>query len=64
MISFELTIIGGILDAHDDNVDVEITLDNGEIYYATFFTVANVNSLFKKNKQGGIFWANILCFCK
>lgn len=65
MRDFELIIHTGIdgLHCHDDNVDVEIHLDNGEAYTATFFTQANVARLFEKNSKtgecaGGLyFWA-------
>lgn len=53
MVSFEFSIIGSEFNAHDDNVDVEIKLDNGEVFYATFFTIANIESLFKKNRDTG-----------
>lgn len=40
-------------DVDDDNVDVEVTLPDGARYAATFFTLANIQSLFRKNIQTG-----------
>ena len=40
-------------DAHDDNIDVEVTLPSGERYAATFFTKNNINTLFKKYTSTG-----------
>ncbi len=52
MITFELLITSDEFDIYDDNVDVEISLD-GDVYYATFFTLTNIKSLFKKNRNTG-----------
>ena len=41
------------LNEDDDNVDVQVTLDDGSYYTATFFTLVNINRLFDKNKQTG-----------
>ena len=40
-------------DVYDDNMDVEIVLPTGERYAATFVTVENISSLFKKNRVTG-----------
>lgn len=53
MQSFELTIRGEDFDPQDDNVDVEIELENGDRYCATFFTLSNIKTLFLKNKESG-----------
>ncbi len=53
MVPFEFSIIGSEFNADDDNVDVEIKLDSGEMFYATFFTITNIASLFKKNRDTG-----------
>lgn len=61
---FEFKITSGSFDPHNDNVDVAIKLDNGDIVYATFFTLSNVKSLFEKNqgtgecKNGLYLWAS------
>ncbi len=44
---------GERLDPEDDNVDVEVRLAAGETYFATFFTIKNIASLFAKNKVTG-----------
>ncbi|VYT90689.1 hypothetical protein [Metakosakonia massiliensis] len=47
----------------NDNVDVEVLLDNGDKYTATFFTLTNIHYLFENNKKTGechnglYFWA-------
>ncbi len=38
---------------HDDNVDVEIVFEDGTRYFAAFFTLANIHTLFDKNKKTG-----------
>ena len=38
------------LNEKDDNVDVEIILSDGKIFSATFFTIENIKTLFKKNR--------------
>lgn len=47
---FELVILSGIngLNAENDNVDVEVHFPTGENYVATFFTLNNIQTLFKK----------------
>jgi hypothetical protein len=37
----------------NDNLDIEIELSNGDRYWGTFFTIENVESLFKKNLETG-----------
>lgn len=37
----------------DDNVDVEIKLDNGETYVATFFTLENIKKIFNRYEITG-----------
>lgn len=64
MSAFDFTIVQKEFDALDDNIDVEIQLESGERYYATFFTIANIKSLFQKNRisgecrQGLYMWAS------
>ena len=52
----------------DDNVDVQIRLEDGRLYTATFFTLQNLQTLFERNKQSGecaagtYFWAaDMIC---
>jgi hypothetical protein len=40
-------------DPLDDNVDVEVRFNDGRLYTATFFTLKNLESLFKKNRLTG-----------
>lgn len=55
---------GKDLNATNDNVDVEVSLDNGERYTATFFTIENITSILAKYKEtkeccsGLYFWAS------
>lgn len=54
----------GHLDPVDDNVDVFVHFPDGRRYVATFFTVANIQSLMRKDRTtgecaGGLyFWAS------
>jgi hypothetical protein len=40
-------------DINPDNVDVGIELSDGRQYWATFFTLQNIESLFQKNRRTG-----------
>jgi len=52
--SFSFKILGcQTWDVHDDNVDVQIQLNDGSEYWATFFTLQNLETLFAKNKITG-----------
>jgi hypothetical protein len=48
----------------DENIDVEVTFDNGNRYVATFFTLENIRMLIQKYKRTGechnglYFWAS------
>lgn len=52
------------LNLVNDNVDVEVFLDNGKRYTATFFTIENIISILNKYKEtkeccnGLYFWAS------
>lgn len=51
---FEFVILGDqSWDVEDDNVDVEIVLQSGARFSATFFTLRNLSSLFAKNRITG-----------
>jgi hypothetical protein len=43
----------GPLDRHDDNVDVEVILNDGERYTATFFTITNIQQLMARYRGTG-----------
>lgn len=55
MISYKVSILKGetSLNRLDDNVDVEVRFVDGKCYVATFYTIENINSLFKKNMKTG-----------
>ena len=62
---FKLQVVGPqVWSPTDDNVDVEVRLPNGDLYVATFFTLANLQRLFEKNRESGeclsgrYFWAS------
>lgn len=52
---FELQIVGSWreIEPNDDNVDVYVTLGDGRKFTATFFTMKNIESLFRKNEGTG-----------
>jgi len=62
----EITVYAGSqgLDPIYDNVDVEVTFDDGSRYMATFFTMENLHKLMEKNAHTGecmkglYFWAS------
>ncbi len=48
-LTFEFRIIGSqIWDFLDDNVDIHIIVNGMSTYFATFFTIPNITSLFEK----------------
>lgn len=50
----QVRIIGpGPASVIDDNIDVEVRFRDGRRYVATFFTLANLATLFRKNKLTG-----------
>lgn len=53
--NFELTIFSNIkdIDVLNDNVDVEIKLNNGRKFIATFFTIENIKSLLHHYQKTG-----------
>ena len=63
---YELTIYHGIapFDPNNDNVDVEVTFQDGESFSAIFFTLQNIETLMKHYKKTGecadglYFWAS------
>lgn len=64
MQSFQIKIIDEIEDPFDDNVDVQVEFADGRRYMATFFTVANIQRIMKKDEgtgeclNGTYFWAS------
>ena len=52
--AFQARVVGAqAWDPASDNVDVEVTLENGQRFGATFFTLENIRRLFAKNRQTG-----------
>ncbi len=51
---FTLSVVGPEeWDTTDDNIDVEVRLADGARFAATFFTLANLATLFAKNRETG-----------
>lgn len=46
-----------INDLNNDNIDVNVVFKNGQVFFATFFTIRNIASLMEKEKSG-FFWAD------
>lgn len=63
---YKLTIYRGTtpLNSNNDNVDVQVTIPNGERFSAVFFTLRNIEALMKRYKKTGecadglYFWAS------
>ena len=51
--NFHLDVIHEIEDEYDDNVDVVVKLTDGRQFVATVFTLQNLSTLFKKNRNTG-----------
>ena len=51
------------LDPDNDNVDVEVRYKDGRVYTATFFTLRNIDHLFRKNKQTGECRSGLYFYC-
>jgi hypothetical protein len=47
----------------NDNVDINIVAEDGSIYFATLFTVENINSMMAK-EQSPYFWATNMLIVK
>jgi hypothetical protein len=45
-----------IIDLLNDNIDVNVIFDNGKVFFATLFTINNVQSLMLKDETV-FFWA-------
>ena len=53
--NYEIEIIGGLefINPENDNIDVEITLEDGRVYSASFFTLKNIQEIMNKYKSTG-----------
>jgi hypothetical protein len=38
-------------DYYNDNIDLNIILPTGRVFFATFFTILNINNLIEKGKE-------------
>ena len=69
-LKFTIEIIGQIQSISNDNVDVYITFENGDKYFATFFTLKNISDLLEsyletgENNNGAFFWSTNMIICK
>jgi hypothetical protein len=63
---YDIAILKGNeeINAETDNVDVEVRYKNGKLYVATFFTLKNIEDLFKKNKSSGENLSGLFFYCK
>lgn len=55
---FKILCPGGysVKDIDNDNIDVHVALKNGDVYFATLFTLSNIHKLMLK-ENSGYFWA-------
>ncbi|MBY0456347.1 MAG: hypothetical protein K2V38_03310 [Gemmataceae bacterium] len=68
MMGFTLVIRdeGSAINPHNDNVDVEVTLDHGAKYAATYFTLQNIHNLMERYTTTGecanglYFWSSYI----
>jgi len=40
-----------VIDVDNDNLDVNIILENDEVYFGTLFTLTNIDKLMEKNRE-------------
>ncbi|WP_293913579.1 MULTISPECIES: hypothetical protein [unclassified Sphingobacterium] len=45
-----------VTNIYDDNIDVNIVLENDEVYFGTLFTLKNIEKLMKNNHDA-YFWS-------
>lgn len=53
MFKIEILRRSSDIDPDDDNVDVEVTLSDGKVFSATFFTLNNLRNLMEKYSRSG-----------
>lgn len=51
-------------DVEDDNIDTHVVLEAGQVFFATLFTLKNVESLMKKEEFQLYFWATDMIIVK
>jgi len=52
-----------VIDVDDDNLDVNIILENDEVYFGTLFTLTNIDKLMEKNREI-YFWSTDMLIVK
>ena len=52
-----------VIDVYDDNLDVNIILENDEVYFGTLFTLTNIDKLMEKNCEI-YFWSTDMLIVK
>ena len=52
-----------VIDVYDDNLDVNIILENDEVYFGTLFTLTNIDKLMEKNREI-YFWSTDMLIVK
>jgi len=69
--SYSIQVLGDqIWDPFTDNIDIQVLFNNGRRYGATLFTLANLESLFRKSREsgeyaGGLYlWADAMIILK
>jgi len=45
-----------VIDAFNDNIDINVVLENGEVYWGTLFTPQNIKNLMEK-EGNSFFWS-------
>ena len=69
MYNFKIKIMSSIeeINPENDNVDVNVTLENGIRYFGTFFTLSNIQQILEDYRLSGecangkYFWATDMC---
>jgi hypothetical protein len=72
MTDFQYELIGNPNDINidNDNIDIYVTLENGKKYFATLFTIKNIEEIMKRHEQSGesangiYFWSANMCIVK
>lgn len=64
--SFKVICPGGytVEDMYNDNIDVNIILPDERIFFATFFTIINIQDLMQKDELKEYFWATDMVIVK
>ncbi len=52
-----------VIDVDNDNLDVNIILENDEVYFGTLFTLTNIDKLMEKNREI-YFWSTDMLIVK